>query len=263
MIEIEKYKKTFDDIHAPETTKMEVIRMISENKRNYSPLSIRRIAILVAAAVLVLGLGMIAYAAIEWSGFALTGDMAQSSLDQLLREASTGEIGEMIEADGTVHYFDKQGNEVKVLSAEEAKQYEQELEALHEEAVRNSTGLVDINTLPIIPAGITEMVISDSGNISDFALGNGYMVIICDNENKEFSLESGNQITLSLTSNDECRIEYYLICDGVMLENQIDDKPVLNHSCSFEITDSGNYCLAITYASSAASNFTDGSFVVH
>ena len=35
MIEIEKYKKAFDDIHAPETTKMEVIRMISENKRKH------------------------------------------------------------------------------------------------------------------------------------------------------------------------------------------------------------------------------------
>ena len=263
MSETEKYKKVFDDIYAPETTKTEVYKMISENKQNYKPLAIRRIVVLVAAAVLVTGLGMIAYAAIEWSGFALTGDMNQSSLEQLLKEASTGEIGEMIEADGTVHFFDKQGDEVRVLSAEEAKQYEQELEVLHEETIRNSTSLVNIDTLPLIPAGVTELEIGDGGIISDFALGNGYMVIICDNENKGFSLESGNQITISLTSNDECRIEYYLLCDGVMLENKIDDKLTFNHSCSFEVTDSGSYCLAVMYTSSAASNFTNGNIVVH
>ena len=59
-------------------------------------------------------------------GFALTGGMRKASVDKMLEDYSPAIRMELVEPDGTVHYLDKQGNEIMVLTAEEAAKYEQE-----------------------------------------------------------------------------------------------------------------------------------------
>ena len=262
MIEKDIYKKTFDDIHASERTQMEVLKMASENKHRTDRITGKRIAIIATAAALVLTLGIVAYAAIDWSGFALTGDMRKSSVEQMLEEASIGYATEMVESDGTVHYSDNEGNETLVLTAEEAARYEQELEAIREDAVRSSTALVDVDTLPIVPQSVTELEIDNDGAIPDFALGNGHMVLFCDKGKTGYSLDAGDYVTLTLASNDDCRVEYFVIHDGVMLSDEIDSERCPSHTFSFEVTESGAYCFALMYASADASNFTSGTLTI-
>lgn len=262
MFELDQYKKAFDDIHASERTQMEVLKMASENKHYTYQISGRRIAVLAVAAVLVLALGIAAYAAIEWNGFALTGDMSKSSVDQMLEEASIGYASEFVESDGSVHYLDAQGNETRVLTAEEAAQYEQEMEAAREDTVRSSTSLVDVDTLPVVPQSVTELEIDADGIIPDFAFGNGHMALFCSTGNTGYTLDAGDRMTLALTSGDDCRVEYFVIRDGVMIAEAIDGDRSLSHAFSYEVNEPGEYCVALMYASVDASNFTDGTLSI-
>lgn len=262
MFEIDRYKKAFDDIHASERTQMEVLKMASLNEHRTERRPGKRIVIIAAAAALALVLGIAAYAAIDWSGFALTGAMSKASVEQMLSQASVGYAAEAVEPDGTVHYYDKQGNETLVLTAEEAARYEQELEAAREDAVRGSTALVDVDTLPVVPGSVTELEVDFGGDIPAFALGNGHMVLFCDEGKTGYSLAAGDRVTLTLASGDDCRVEYFVIRDGVMLNDEIDAGRGRSHTFTFEATEPGDYCFALMYASADASELASGTLIL-
>ena len=262
MFEIERYQKAFDEVHASERTKQEVLRMSSGNTPTRRRGTGRRVAILAAAVALMAVLGMAAYAAIKMDGFALTGDMPKVSIDNMLEEYSPVTHRALVEPDGTVHYLDEQGNEIMVLTAEEAAKYEQEQREAKENAVRSSTGLIDVDTLPGVPNSVTELVIGADGSIPDFALGNGHMAILCGADKKGWDLKAGDSLALTLTSNDDCFLVFYVIRDGVMLSNEYDPTRVQSHTFSFEAAEPGSYCLGLMYGSASASNFTNGTLLV-
>ena len=249
MFDIDRYKEAFDDVHASDRVQREVLNMTTDMKPRRKRLSGKRIAILAAAAALVIALGMAAYAVITMDGFALTGGMRKASVDKMLE-------------DGTVHYLDKQGNEIMVLSAEEAAKYEQEQWEAWENAVRSSTTLIDTDTLGFLPASITELEVDPDGTIPDFALGNGHMVILCGADRKSWRLEAGDSVTLTLASNDDCHLGYRVFRDGAMLSEGVDAARVQSHTFSFEAAEPGSYCLGLMYSSVTASNFTNGTLSI-
>ena len=101
----------------------------------------------VLAAALCISVG--AAAICKWGGFALTGSMSEGEKMALLEKVAALPGGvEVRDEDGTVHYLDETGKEVLVLSAQEAAKHEQELLRAQEQTVRESTALVDADTLP-------------------------------------------------------------------------------------------------------------------
>ena len=262
MFEIDQYQKAFDEVHASERTKQEVLNMTSGNTPFQRRSAGRRIAILAAAVALMAVLGMAAYAVITMDGFALTGDMPKASIDNMLEEYSPVTHMALVEPDGTVHYLDKQGNEIMVLTAEEAAKYEQEQREAQDNAVRSSTALIDVDTLPGVPNSITELVIGADGAVPDFALGNGHMAVLCGADGKGWDLKAGDSLALTLTSNDDCFLVFFVIRDGVMLSEEYDPTRMRSHAFSFEAAEPGSYCLGLMYGSASASNFTKGKLLI-
>ncbi len=262
MTETDRYKRTFDDIRASERVQMEVLKMTVENKPVRRRPAGKRIVVLAAVVVLLVVLGMAGYAAAALNGFSLTGGMSKRAVSQMLEEYSSGTHMALVEPDGTVHYLDKQGNEIMVLTAEEAAKYDREQREAQENAVRSSTALVDVDTLPGVPNSITELQIGADGSIPDFALGNGHMAILCGADKKGWDLKAGDSLALTLTSNDDCFLVFYVIRDGVMLSREYDPTRVRSHAFSFAATEPGSYCLGLMYGSASASNFTDGKILI-
>lgn len=262
MTETDRYKRTFDDIRASERVQMEVLKMTVENKPVRRRPAGKRIVVLAAVVVLLVVLGMAGYAAAALNGFSLTGGMSKRAVNQMLEEYSPVTHMALVEPDGTVHYLDKQGNEIMVLTAEEAAKYEQEQREAQENAVRSSTALVDVDTLPGVPNSITELQIGPNGSVPDFALGNGHMAILCGADKKGWDLKAGDRLDLTLTSNDDCFLVFYVIRDGVMLSQEYDPTRVRSHAFSFAATEPGSYCLGLMYGSVSASNFTNGKLLI-
>ncbi len=262
MFEIERYKKAFDEVHASERTQTEVLRMMEENRRSRRGIKGKRALVLAAAAILVLAMGMAAYAAITWDGFALTGGMSRKSVDQMLADYSAVTVIQLVEPDGTVHYLDKQGKEVMVLTAAEAAEYDRQRRAAKDDAVRGSTVLIDVDTLPVVPNSITELEIGADGTIPDFALGNGHMVLFCPAEEAGCTLADGDSSTLTLTSNDDCFLVYYVFRDGALLTQENDGARMRAHTFSFAAGEPGIYTIGMMYGSADASNFTEGTLTV-
>ncbi len=262
MMETDRYKKAFDDIRASEKLQMEVLKMTVENKHVKRRMAGKRIAILAAVVVLLVVLGMAAYATAALNGFSLTGGMSKQAVSQMLEEYSPVTAMELIEPDGTVHYLDAQGNETMVLTTEEAAKYEQEQREAKEDAVRRSTTLVDVDSLPVVPKSITELEFDADGGIPDFALGNGHMAIFCGAEKTGCLLEAGDIMTLTMTSNDECHLSYFVIRDGIAFSDGTDPGRVRSHAFYFEAAEPGWYFIGLVYTSASASNLTDGRLLI-
>ncbi len=262
MAETDRYKKFLEVSRASERVQMAVLKMTVENKPVRRRPAGKRIVVLAAVVVLLVVLGMAGYAAAALNGFSLTGGMSKRAVSQMLEEYSSGTHMALVEPDGTVHYLDKQGNEIMVLTAEEAAKYDREQREAQENAVRSSTALVDVDTLPGIPNSVTELVIDADGSIPDFALGNGHMAILCGADKKGWDLKAGDGLDLTLTSNDDCFLVFYVIRDGVMLSKEYDPTRVRSHAFSFAATEPGSYCLGLMYGSVSASNFTNGKLLI-
>lgn len=213
-----------------------------------------RAGLIAAVLVVCTLLSAAAVAVFEWSGFASTSGMSKSEKEALLAEASTGTVA-MVEPDGTVHYLDQNGNELFTLTAEEAAEYEIDRRRAHDQAVRESTDLVDVDTFSLLPNGITELSTNSDGQFADFALGNGYMVLLHPENADGYSLTAGDTVTITLDSNDTCILEFGLVKDGVALEGET--VKAQNHEYFFEISENGVYCFYITYFSTDASSFTN------
>lgn len=219
-----------------------------------------RAGLIAAVLVVCTLLSAAAVAVFEWSGFASTSGMSKSEKEALLAEASTGTVA-MVEPDGTVHYLDQNGNELFTLTAEEAAEYEIDRRRAHDQAVRESTDLVDVDTFSLLPNGITELSTNSDGQFADFALGNGYMVLLHPENADGYSLTTGDQVTIMLDSNDECILQIGAVKDGVALEGEA--VKAQNHEYFLEISEDGVYCFYIMYFSAGASSFTNCTLHIH
>ena len=209
----------------------------------------------VIAAVMAAILCVTAAAVVKWGGFALTGSMNAAEIEALLNEAETTVASEYVESDGTVHYLDANNKEILVLSADEAKAYEQMRQEAKDLSVAESTSLVDAYTIPFMPNLITEMAVDDDGRFAEFALGNASMILLHPAGKDGFNLMAGDVVTIKLTSNDSCILEFGEFKDGDFV--RAETATAQQHSYTFEIEETGMYCFSVEYCSAAASSFTN------
>lgn len=238
---------------------MSKIQNISKNKTQ----TVRRIShagLIAFAAAMTLCLTVVAAVVIQWNGFAFTEDLSFAEKKALLEEGSTACTGEMIETDGTTHYYDKNGKEILILSAEEAVEYERERQAEHDRKVIESTQLVDLSTMPLLPSKVTEVETAEDGSFADFMIGNGSLVLLCPDGEQGYVLNSGDSVTISLHSNDQCRLEFGCFKDGMYMEAETASAE--EHSYTFTIEENGLYCFYLEYYSAGVSTFTKGSITV-
>ena len=213
----------------------------------------------VLAAALCISVG--AAAICKWGGFALTGSMSEGEKMALLAKVAALPGGvEVRDEDGTVHYLDETGKEVLVLSAQEAAKHEQELLRAQEQTVRESTALVDADTLPLMPSRIMELDVDENGAFADVALGAGSMIVLHPSGKDGFELEAGDTVTIRLTASDVCYLQFGMIKNGTFAEAETHREQ--EHSHTFTVEGPGLYCFYVEYYSSDASTFTDGKVTV-
>lgn len=221
---------------------------------NFKIRKISRVGMLVAVLALSMMFTGGVFAHLKWNGFANTSEMSKSEKEALLKN-DVAFVGEIIDPEGNVHYLDANGKEVMVLSKEEAAKYEKEKMEKMEQEVQESTELVDVHTLPLVPSGITEVKVDKNGQFDDFALGVGHMIVLLPEDTKDYSLKKGNSVTISLNADEECILQCGLIKDGKVIEETHEKKQ--NHKYSFEITEDGKYNFYIMYYSAGKNIFTE------
>lgn len=216
----------------------------------------------IAAAVVAAALSMTVAAAavIKWGGFAFTDGMSEAEKNAFIRDASVRYSQEYEDENGDVHYLDENGEEVLVLSAEEAAKYELERRAAKEQAVQESTALVDASTLPFVPHVITELAVDADGRFAECALGNGSMILLHPTDEDGFDLKAGDVVTVELTSNDPCILEFGQFRDGVFVHAETASAQQHNHT--FVIEEDGLYCFFVEYLSAGVSTFADCTITV-
>lgn len=243
------------DVASVERIKEETMKKI-HNTKAHLPTAGKFSKVGVIAAVMAAILCVtVAAAVVKWGGFALTGSMSTAEIEALLNEAETTVASEYVESDGTVHYLDANNKEILVLSADEAKAYEQMRQEAKDLSVAESTSLVDAYTIPFMPNLITEMAVDDDGRFAEFALGNASMILLHPAGKDGFNLMAGDVVTIKLTSNDSCILEFGEFKDGDFV--RAETATAQQHSYTFEIEETGMYCFSVEYCSAAASSFTN------
>lgn len=219
---------------------------------------VRRISkagIVAAVMAAALSITVAAAAVIKWGGFAFTDGMTNAEKNALIEEVSQCNYSAYEDKNGNVHYLDENGEEVLVMSAREAAKYEREIQEAKRKAVCESTTLVDASTMPLIPRVITELSVDENGQFAECALGNGSMILLHPAEKDGFDLEAGDVVTIELTANDKCILEFGQFKDGVFVDAET--VSAQQHSYTFVIEKAGLYCFYVEYYSVAASVFTD------
>lgn len=229
----------------------------SPHTRNH----MRRFIGIAVAACLICALAMTAYAIINrWSGYADTEGLTHAEVEEMLQQYVSLTSCQLIEPDGTVHYLDDQCNELMVLSAEDAAKYDAEIRQAREQAVRESTDLIDIDSFGAIPNGITVVPVSKDGTFHNFMLGNGYMVLLCAEEENPFRLHERDTVTIRMQANDECVMGFAVSQDGKVIDHTA--IKAQDHHYSYVIPADGEYCFLLMYSSVSASSFTDCSLII-
>lgn len=129
---------------------------------NFYAIKISKVSIIIAVFALSMMFTGTVFAYLNWNGFANTSEMSEYEKEALL-ENNIAFAGEEIDSDGNVHYLDANGKVVLVLSAVEAAEYEKERIAEKEQEVQESTELIDVRTLTLVPNGITEVQTNKDG----------------------------------------------------------------------------------------------------
>lgn len=240
-------EKTMDKIH-------------KEEKKNHSWLGLTRKGLVAAGLAAALCVSAAAYVVVNWEGFARTDDLTDREITQLLEQAETGEL-ELVETDGTVHYYDQDGKEVLVLTSEEAAEYEQNRQKEHHQAVTDSTQLVDVTSMEFIPNSITELAANADGSFPDFALGNGHAVLLHPQGANGYQLSAGDVVTLTMKTDEPCCLSVGQFKDGVFIEEHTVNGEVLQDTLT--IQEDGLYVFSLIYASVTAGNFTDSSLTIN
>lgn len=221
----------------------------------------RGLTVGLAAAAFAALLGITAGAAVRnWNGFAFTSGMGGQEKQALLEEASMGTAGEWVDADGMVHYLVENGGEPLVLTAEEAAAYEQARQADRDRAVVESTTLVDASTMELLPKQIVELPVGEDGELTEFALGNGSMVLLYPEGETGYDLRTGDKVTIALEAGEECYLAFGLFRDGVFVEAET--VRARAHSYTFSIREDGSYCFYVEYFSASADEFTNGQLLI-
>ena len=217
-----------------------------------------------AAAVIAAALCVSATAAVvahKWPGFVFTGNMSEAEKEQMLEETSVLHAMEQIDADGTVHYFGEDGREELVLSAEEAAAYQQQQIAEHDRAVCQSTTLVDVSTMPLIPNSVTELAVDADGHFAEFAFGNAHMVLLYPEGSTGFDLRAGDTVTVSLDADARGSLGFGLFRDGNYVSEEV--VSAQGHLYTFEIEEDGRYCFFVENCSAGMYICTDGTLTVN
>lgn len=215
----------------------------------------------IVAAVIVSSLCVAAAAVVKWGGFAFTNDMNDTEKKAFIKDASMIYSREYEDKNGNVHYLDENGNEVMVLSEAEAAKYELERKAAMEQAVKESTKLVDVSTLQFTPHIITELPTNTDGEFAEFALGNASMILLHPENRDGFDLEVGDIVTIALDANDKCILEFGQFKDGVSIGTET--VSAQQHSYSITIEEAGLYCFSVEYRSAGVSTFTNCTITIN
>ncbi|MCD7887585.1 MAG: hypothetical protein LUG44_08215 [Clostridiales bacterium] len=194
----------------------------------------------------------------KWTGFALTDGMSDWEKSALLEQASVAVAGMSEDADGTTHYYDEDGNEVMTLTREEAIAYERALLEEQEQAVIDSTALVDMSTIPsgTLPHSLNELATDENGQFPAFAMDNGSMVLLYPEGKEGYTLTAGDTVTVTLEANDTCSLAFGVFRNGVF--TGAETVSALQHSYTFSIQEGGVYCFSIEHFSSDANSFENG-----
>ena len=224
---------------------------MTQKKRQLPRLAVA--ILLLAAALTLTAAGTVIH---KWSGFVLTGGMSEAEKKRMLDETSYLTAVEVIDADGTVHYIDENGNETMTMSESEAIAYRKKLIEDRERAVCESTTLVDISTMPYIPSSVTELPVAPDGSFAEFGFDNAHMVLLYPEGTSGFLLKAGDTVTLSLNANEPCGL-------GFGMFNV--DKPRVfapEQRYAFRIEEDGVYCFFAENLSAGICTFTDCTAVV-
>ena len=212
------------------------------------------------AALIVMALSVTVSAAVKRhaSDFTLTGGMSDAEIEEMIRDASRG-TWTVQETDGTMHYYDSDGNEIMALPREEADAYERDKQARLEQAVKESITLVDLSTMPLLPKEATELSSGEDGRFADFAISNGALVLLHPEGQNVYELKAGDTVTITLDSNDECYLEFGCFKDGAFLTAET--VHARRHSYTFTIETNGQYCFYVENYSAGMSNFQNCAIV--
>ena len=247
------------DVASPEKIKEATMKKIQvESKKR--PHKLYRVQALAAVAVLALSVTAGAALSRKAGGFTLTEGMSGAEIEALIADASVAAATMVEDSDGTVHYLDDSGNEVLVLSKEDAAAYERNRQAKREQAVKASTTLVNLSTMPLLPHEATELASEADGQFADFALSNGGMVLLHPDGEDGYALKAGDTVTVMMDANDKCRLEFGCFKDGTFLSAEM--ASAQRHEYSFHIQDDGLYCFSVEYYSAGMSAFQNCVIVV-
>lgn len=223
---------------------------------------IPRMGIAVAALVFCFSITATAGIVIKWSGFAYTDGLSRREKEALLEEAGIAYAGAIVnEIDGSVHYLDKEGNVIMVLSIPEATEYEAARKEASEQAVVESTSLIDVSTLPLIPSSITEMETAEDGQFADIILGNGHMILLHPAGENGYQLTKGDTVTIMLDADSECYLEFRVYLDGNSVGSEL--PRTQQHCYQFTVAEDGLYNFSVTYGSIGAGILKNGSIKVN
>lgn len=246
------------ELITPEAVEAATLRKIHAGKPSTAP-RISRLWLIAAILAGALCVTACATAVLHWRGFALTKDLTSAEQEALLAQAASTSTSS-VDADGTVRYYDSEGNEILALSPEEAAAYEQKQQEAWEQSILESTSLVNLSTMEFLPSGVTELATDLGGHFDDFLMGNGHMALLHPAGADGYALHAGDTVTIALDSSDVCYLRFGLFQDGQFLAAETVHAKA--HSHTYEILEDGLYCFSVEYYSADASRFTGGTIVI-
>lgn len=260
-------KDFFDSSKESRDTDMpsiERVKALTMDKINCSAKPIKRIprvASMAAILAVILAVSVTAYAVNNWNGFMNTGNLSRQEIREIMDMIENSGCSESTAEDGSVHYFDSQGNEMMVLSQKEARQIERERQENKITHNQETAGhLLDIDTLEVMPHSITPITSDKAGNIEDFLMGNGSMVILHPKGENGYWLNKGETVTITLEATGDCVVEFGVVRNGKMRETSSTKTKL--HEFSYIAIKDGLYCFTAMYYSASADNFSNCSITI-
>lgn len=250
------YKNTFSEIHASKEIINETLAYRNLRNTRRFHLRLSKFAAIICC-LLLAGVSTVAYAAYNHlGGFSILDYLTKEEETKFVEEFSSAIGGEGIDEEGNHYYYDIEGNLLFQLTETEALAYEQDRSDKHKQSVQESTNLLDLNSMELMPNGISNLTSDAKGSFPDFLLANGYMVILQQNSELGWNLQAGEKMTLSFTVDEESYVSIGVIKDSIMVATETVQEETIDYT--FTANEDGIYYFSITYASAASGKFTDG-----
>jgi len=229
-------------------------------KRITTKKSLRRTLGLAAALAAVLVLSILVMAGTGKSrGFSLLDGMSDEAEAQFRSDHAMGLVDSSVSADGTVRYYDINGNVIFEGTEKEAAAYEAKRAALHLTRLTESTDLVDFSAMTLTPVSAAEVPVNQDGGIPDFLISNGHLAIFTQADGAGWQLEKGSIARLHFVSEAPCYAAFYLIGkDGQVLEEATSLGRMAEPEWETVIPADGTYYFAVMYTSASSDAFTGG-----